>query len=412
MSQVGIQELLEAGVHFGHQTSRWNPNMRRYIAGELDGIHIIDLVQSEQMLEDARRFVGELTSGGGKVLFVGTKKQASTVVEDWATKSDMPFVSRRWLPGLLTNFNIASARIKRLHELTELTESGQIELLPTKERMNMQAELAKLEFALGGVRDMDRVPDAVFIIDLKAEEIALREATRLRLPVIALVDSNCDPGNIDYVVPGNDDAIRSCGLVISTVGSAVEEGAGAWAVIEEKRRAEEEARRKKEEEERKKREEEEKARREAIEKEQAEEKARARAEEKAKADAERKKPVVKKAPAEPEKPVRAAEPPADKSEKPEKAAKAAPAGEPHPQAVPDHPQAVTPDHPQAVSGDQQASSEGGDGQKSGAPADESSPESADEGKGEASGSEETATTEDTAEKTDQVAADGEESDSE
>jgi small subunit ribosomal protein S2 len=314
MSQVGIQKLLEAGVHFGHQTSRWNPNMRRHIAGEIDGIHIIDLLQTEEMLEDARRFVGELTSGGGKVLFVGTKKQASGVIEDWAARSNMPYVTRRWLPGLLTNYNIASARIKRLHELTELTESGQIDLLPTKERMNMQAELAKLEFALGGVRDMDRVPDAVFIVDLKAEEIALREATRLRLPVIALVDTNCDPGLIDYVVPGNDDAIRSCELVISTVGEAIEQGAGAWAVIEEKRRVEEQARREKEEAEKKKREEEERVRREAIEKEQAEEKARARAEQQAKVEAEAAKPAPK----------------------------------PHPQAVPDHPQAVVPDHPQAV----------------------------------------------------------------
>ena len=314
MSQVGIQKLLEAGVHFGHQTSRWNPNMRRHIAGEIDGIHIIDLLQTEEMLEDARRFVGELTSGGGKVLFVGTKKQASGVIEDWAARSNMPYVTRRWLPGLLTNYNIASARIKRLHELTELTESGQIDLLPTKERMNMQAELAKLEFALGGVRDMDRVPDAVFIVDLKAEEIALREATRLRLPVIALVNTNCDPGLIDYVVPGNDDAIRSCELVISTVGEAIEQGAGAWAVIEEKRRVEEQARREKEEAEKKKREEEERVRREAIEKEQAEEKARARAEQQAKVEAEAAKPAPK----------------------------------PHPQAVPDHPQAVVPDHPQAV----------------------------------------------------------------
>ena len=321
MSQVGIQELLEAGVHFGHQTSRWNPNMRRHIAGEIDGIHIIDLLQTEEMLEDARRFVGELTSGGGKVLFVGTKKQASGVIEDWAARSNMPYVTRRWLPGLLTNYNIASARIKRLHELTELTESGQIDLLPTKERMNMQAELAKLEFALGGVRDMDRVPDAVFIVDLKAEEIALREATRLRLPVIALVDTNCDPGLIDYVVPGNDDAIRSCELVISTVGEAIEQGAGAWAVIEEKRRAEEQARREKEEAEKKKREEEERVRREAIEKEQAEEKAKARAEQQAKAEAEAAKPAPKPHP------------------------QAVPD---HPQAVPDHPQAVIPDHPQAV----------------------------------------------------------------
>ncbi len=325
MSQVGIQELLEAGVHFGHQTSRWNPNMRRHIAGEIDGIHIIDLLQTEEMLEDARRFAGELTSGGGKILFVGTKKQASGVIEDWAEKAGMPYVSRRWLPGLLTNYTIASARIKRLHELTELTESGQIDLLPTKERMNMQAELAKLEFALGGVRDMDRVPDAVFIIDLKAEEIALREATRLRLPVIALVDSNCDPGNIDYVIPGNDDAIRSCELVISTIGEAIEQGAGAWAVIEEKRRAEEQARREKEEAEKKKREEEERVRREAIEKEQAEERARKRAEDQAKAEAEAAKPAAKPA----EKPHPQAVPD-------------------HPQAVPDHPQAVVPDHPQAV----------------------------------------------------------------
>jgi small subunit ribosomal protein S2 len=340
MSQVGIQNLLEAGVHFGHQTSRWNPNMRRYIAGEIDGIHIIDLLQTEEMLELSRRFVGEMTSGGGKVLFVGTKKQASGVIEDWAGRSGMPYVTRRWLPGLLTNFNIASARIKRLHELTELTESGQIELLPTKERMNMQAELAKLEFALGGVRDMDRVPDAVFIIDLKAEEIALREATRLRLPVIALVDSNCDPGNIDFVIPGNDDAIRSCELVISTVGEAIEQGAGAWAVIEEKRRVEEEARRKKEEEEKRKREEEERVRREAIEKEQAEEKAKARAEERAKAEAEAAKPAEKPHP-------QAVKPDHPQAVKPD-----------HPQAVkPDHPQAVVPDHPQAVPADPEPAGE-------------------------------------------------------
>lgn len=322
MSEISLQQLLEAGAHFGHQTSRWNPNMRRYIAGELDGIHIIDLLQTEQMLEDARRFVGEMTSGGGKVLFVGTKKQASDVVGEWAEKANMPFVNRRWLPGLLTNFEVASKRIKRMHELRELTETGQIELLPTKERMNMQAELVKLEFALGGVADMDRVPDAVFIVDLKAEEIALREATRLRLPVVALVDTNCDPGNIDYVIPGNDDAMRSCGLVISTLGEAIETGSAAWAVVEEKRRAEEEERRKREEEERRKREEEEKARREQIEREQAEEKARRRAEEQAKREA-------------------AAQPHPN----------AVPEEKPHPNAVPDnpHPNAV-PDnpHPNAI----------------------------------------------------------------
>ncbi len=349
MAQVGIQNLLEAGVHFGHQTSRWNPNMRRYIAGELDGIHIIDLLQTEEMLEDARRFVGELTSGGGKVLFVGTKKQASDVIQNWAEKSNMPYVNRRWLPGLLTNFNISSARIKRLHELNDLVETEQIDLLPTKERMKMMAERTKLEFALGGVKDMDRVPDAVFIMDLKAEEIALREATRLRLPIIALVDSNCDPGNIDFVVPGNDDAIRSCELVISTVGSAIEEGAGAWAVIEEKRQAEEKARREKEEAEKKKREEEEKVRREAIEKEQAEEKARKKAEDQAKAEA------AAAAPA-PEKPKEAAKPHPQAVPDDAPHSQAVPDEAPHPQAVPDdapHPQAVPDDapHPQAVPDD-------------------------------------------------------------
>jgi small subunit ribosomal protein S2 len=260
MPEAGLKELLEAGVHFGHQTRRWNPNMRRYIFGELDGIHIIDLVQTEALLENARRFAGELASGGGTVLFVGTKKQARGPVEEWADRCKMPYVNQRWLGGLLTNFNTMSARIARLHELIGWREEGKLELLPTKERMGMQAELAKLEFNLGGVRDMERLPDAVFVTDLKTEEIAVREAARLRIPIIGLVDTNCDPTPIDYVIPGNDDAIRSCQLVIGTIGGAVEAGAGAWRAQEEKRIAEEMARRKVEEEERKKREEEEKER--------------------------------------------------------------------------------------------------------------------------------------------------------
>ena len=260
MPEAGLKELLEAGVHFGHQTRRWNPNMRRYIFGELDGIHIIDLIQTEALLENARRFAGELASGGGTVLFVGTKKQARGPVEEWADRCKMPYVNQRWLGGLLTNFNTMSARIARLHELTNWRDEGKLELLPTKERMGMLAELAKLEFNLGGVRDMDRLPDAVFVTDLKTEEIAVREAARLRIPIIGLVDTNCDPKPIDYVIPGNDDAIRSCQLVIGTIGGAVEEGAGAWRVQEEKRIAIEMERRKKEEEERKKREEEEKER--------------------------------------------------------------------------------------------------------------------------------------------------------
>jgi small subunit ribosomal protein S2 len=265
MPEAGLKELLEAGVHFGHQTRRWNPNMRRYIFGELDGIHIIDLLQTEALLENARRFAGELASGGGTVLFVGTKKQARGPVQEWAERCKMPYVNQRWLGGLLTNFNTISARISRLHELTTWQEEGKLDLLPTKERMGMQAELAKLEYNLGGVRDMDRLPDAVFVTDLKTEEIAVREAVRLRIPIIGLVDTNCDPTQIDYVIPGNDDAIRSCQLVIGTIGGAIEEGAGAWRVQEERRLAEEMERRKKEEEERKKREEEEKARVEAEE---------------------------------------------------------------------------------------------------------------------------------------------------
>jgi small subunit ribosomal protein S2 len=260
MPEAGLQELLEAGVHFGHQTRRWNPNMRRFIHGELDGIHIIDLLQTEALLENARRFVGELASGGGTVLFVGTKKQARDSVQEWADRCKMPYVNKRWLGGLLTNFNTMSARIARLHELLGWKEEGKLQLLPTKERMRMEAELAKLEFNLGGVRDMDRLPDAVFVTDLKTEEIAVHEAARLRIPIIALVDTNCDPNPIDFVIPGNDDAIRSCQLIIGTIGEAVEIGSSAWRVQEEKRIAEEMARRKKDEEERRKREEEEKVR--------------------------------------------------------------------------------------------------------------------------------------------------------
>jgi small subunit ribosomal protein S2 len=265
MPQAELRDLLEAGVHFGHQTRRWNPNMRRFIFGEMDGIHIIDLLQTEALLENARKFAGELATGGGTVLFVGTKKQAADTVQEWADRCKMPYVNKRWLGGLLTNFNTMSGRIARLHQLNGWKEEGKLDLLPTKERMGMEAELAKLEFNLGGVRDMDRLPDAVFVADLKTEEIAVNEAARLRIPIIGLVDTNCDPTPVDYVIPGNDDAIRSCELVIGTIGGAIEEGSSAWRVQEEKRIAEEMERRKREEEERKKREEEEKARVEALE---------------------------------------------------------------------------------------------------------------------------------------------------
>ncbi len=284
MPEAGLTELLQAGVHFGHQTRRWNPNMRRFIFGELDGIHIIDLLQTEALLENARRFAGELASGGGTVLFVGTKKQARDSVQEWAEKCQMPYVNKRWLGGLLTNFNTMSGRIARLHELNGWKEDGKLDLLPTKERMGLEAELAKLEFNLGGVRDMERLPDAVFVTDLKTEEIAVHEAARLRIPIIGLVDTNCDPTPVDFVIPGNDDAIRSCELIIGTIGTAVEEGSSAWRVQEEKRIAEEMARRKKEEEERRKREEEEKARVEAEEAKKAAEAAEKAAAEKAAAE--------------------------------------------------------------------------------------------------------------------------------
>jgi small subunit ribosomal protein S2 len=257
-AETGIKELLEAGVHFGHQTRRWDPSMRRYIHGERAGIHIIDLLQTEELLLEARDFCAEVAGRGGKILFVGTKKQARDSIETWAEKCGMPYVSRRWLGGLLTNFGTISKRIKRLHELTDLESNGQLALLPTKERMAREAELKKLEYNLGGVRDMQRQPDAIFVIDLNAEEIAVNEAVRLDIPIVAVVDTNCNPRPVEYVIPGNDDAIRSCELIVSTLGEAILTSATAYQQAEEtKRRREEEERRKREEEQRKKREEEE-----------------------------------------------------------------------------------------------------------------------------------------------------------
>src|SRR4249919_10480 len=285
MAEVGIKELLEAGVHFGHQTRRWNPRMRRFIYGEREGIHIIDLLQTEQLLNQATQFVTEVAAKGGVVLFVGTKKQARDSVEEWAKRCGMPYVNRRWLGGLLTNFNTIRKRIQRLHELRELKEDGRLDLLPTKERMSMEAELRKLEYNLGGVADMPRLPDAAIIIDLETEEIALREAERLEIPIVGLVDTNCDPGPVSYVIPGNDDAIRSCELIIGALGTAIEGAAAKWREEEARRRAEEEERKRREEEERQRREAEEKAKQEAEEKAKAEAEAKAKAEADAKAQA-------------------------------------------------------------------------------------------------------------------------------
>jgi small subunit ribosomal protein S2 len=288
LAEVGIRDLLEAGVHFGHQTRRWNPKMRRYIFGERDGIHIIDLVQTERLVARAQEFAGEVAGRGGSILFVGTKKQARDAVKEAAERAGMPYVNQRWLGGLLTNFQTINRRIRRLHELTDWTESGTMDLLPTRERLAAISEREKLEMNLGGVRDMERLPQAIFIVDLKTEAIAVREAARLRIPLIALVDSNCDPEPVDYVIPGNDDSIRSCKLIVDAIGDVASERALSWRAEEQRRRDEEERRRREEEErrraeeaERREREEEEQRRREEA---QAAERARAEADARAGSD--------------------------------------------------------------------------------------------------------------------------------
>jgi small subunit ribosomal protein S2 len=271
---IGVKELLEAGVHFGHQTRRWNPKMRRFIYGERDGIYIVDLLQTEELLERARQFAGDLARRGGTILFVGTKKQARDVIQEQAERSGMPYVNHRWLGGLLTNFQTISLRIRRLHDLERYEAEGQLQLLPTRERISAQADLEKLRANLGGVKNMERVPNAVFVIDLKTEAIAVREAQRLRIPIIGLVDTNCDPDGIDFVIPGNDDAIRSCAAVTRAIGDVVADSYGAYLAEEERARQERERR---EAEEQARREAEEQARREAEERAAAEQAAAAAA---------------------------------------------------------------------------------------------------------------------------------------
>jgi small subunit ribosomal protein S2 len=224
MPVVSMKELLEAGVHFGHQTRRWNPKMKRFIFNERGGIYIIDLTQTQQLLDDAYNFAKAIAERGGSVLFVGTKKQAQDAVRDEASRVGMPYVNNRWLGGLLTNWRTISDRIQRLHELRGLKQDSMLGLLPAKERIQMEAELEKLESNLGGVADMRRQPDAIFIVDLKKEQLAVREARRLGLPVIALVDTNCDPDEAQFVIPGNDDAIRSCALVVKAIAAGIEAG--------------------------------------------------------------------------------------------------------------------------------------------------------------------------------------------
>src|SRR4051794_36189390 len=267
--QVGIKELLEAGVHFGHQTRRWNPKMRRFIFGERGGIHIIDLQKTEQLLARAQEFAGGVAARGGTVMFVGTKKQARDSIKEAAGAAGMPYIDARWLGGLLTNWNTISKRIKRLHDLRNWTEDGALELLPTRERIKAQAERDKLEINLGGVADMQRVPDAVFICDLKTEVIGVREAERLGIPIIGLVDTNVDPDPVSYVIPGNDDAIRSCKVIIDAIGSVVAENSARFRAEEERARKEAEEQARREAEEQAKREAEERARKEAEERERA-----------------------------------------------------------------------------------------------------------------------------------------------
>jgi small subunit ribosomal protein S2 len=224
MPVVSMKDLLEAGVHFGHQTRRWNPKMKRFIFTERGGIYIIDLQLTQTAIDEAHDFARAIAERGGSVLFVGTKKQAQDAIRDEASRVGMPYVNNRWLGGLLTNWRTITERIQRLHELRSLNTEGQLDLLPAKERIAMTGELEKLESNLGGVADMRRQPEAIFIVDLKKEQLAVREARRLKLPVIALVDTNCDPDEASYVIPGNDDAIRSCALVIKAIADGIEEG--------------------------------------------------------------------------------------------------------------------------------------------------------------------------------------------
>jgi small subunit ribosomal protein S2 len=224
VSAVTMRELLEAGVHFGHQTRRWNPKMRRFIFGERGGIYIIDLQQTMELLNDAYRYLSNIGERSGTVLFVGTKKQCQDAVEEHARRVAMPYVNHRWLGGLLTNYRTIQERIGVLHELRRQKTDGQLELLPPKERQSTLAELDKLEANLGGVADTRKLPDAVVVIDMKKEALAVREARRLNIPVIGLVDTNCDPDDADFVIPGNDDAIRASALIMRVLADGIAEG--------------------------------------------------------------------------------------------------------------------------------------------------------------------------------------------
>ena len=221
---VTMKQMLEAGVHFGHQTRRWNPKMKRFIFGERNGIYIIDLEQTLTRVESAYTYVRDLVADDGTILFVGTKKQAQDPIESFAEKCGMPFVNQRWLGGMLTNFDTMAKRIAKMQEYRRMRDSGEFEMMPKKEALLIGRELTKLERNLGGIANMKKAPDAVFILDTKKEHIAVTEANKLGLPIVAVVDTNCDPDVIQYVIPGNDDAMRSGALMCRVIADAVDEG--------------------------------------------------------------------------------------------------------------------------------------------------------------------------------------------
>lgn len=221
MSVVSMKNLLEAGVHFGHQTRRWNPKMSKYIFTERNGIYIIDLQKTVKMIDEAYAVMKEIVANGGEVLFVGTKKQAQEAIETEAKRCGMHYVNQRWLGGMLTNYKTIRKRIDRLHELEKMEEDGTFEVLPKKEVIQLKHERERLEKFLGGIKNMNRIPDVLFVVDPRKERIAVKEAHILGIPVIGIVDTNCDPDEIDYVIPGNDDAIRAVKLITETIANAV-----------------------------------------------------------------------------------------------------------------------------------------------------------------------------------------------
>ncbi|HHT49508.1 MAG TPA: 30S ribosomal protein S2 [Firmicutes bacterium] len=224
MAVISMKQLLEAGVHFGHQTRRWNPKMAPYIFTERNGIYIIDLQKTVRMVEEAYHFIRETVANGGSILFVGTKKQAQEAIREEATRCDMFYVSQRWLGGMLTNFATIRSRVERLKKIERMAEDGSYTVLPKKEVLQLEKERERLEKFLSGVKEMNRLPDALFVVDPRKERIAIAEARKLNIPIVAIVDTNCDPDEVDYVIPGNDDAIRAVRLLSATMADAVIEG--------------------------------------------------------------------------------------------------------------------------------------------------------------------------------------------